>query len=104
LAIADENEDSYYDSDTDNSSPPPPLVPNSADMYDSDSDIEEELLYEPNQADIGCVGKSMEKKDSIIGPDTWLEDCGVSCHLTNSDEGMFDVQIISSPIKIKNSK
>jgi hypothetical protein len=39
-----------------------------------------------------------------IGPNTWLADSGASCHLTNSGDGMFDVQVISSSVIIGNGK
>jgi hypothetical protein len=38
------------------------------------------------------------------GPHTWIGDTGASCHLTNSDDGMYDVEVIKSPIKIENGK
>jgi hypothetical protein len=44
-----------------------------------------------------------ESKDKITDT-TWLGDTGASCHLTNSDEGMFDVQVIKSPVKIGSGK
>jgi hypothetical protein len=47
---------------------------------------------------------NMEKRSDKIAPNTWLADSGASCHLTNSDEGMFDVEVISSPVKIGNGK
>jgi hypothetical protein len=36
-----------------------------------------------------------KSKDKIT-PTTWSGDTGASCHLTNSDDGMFDVQVIKS--------
>jgi hypothetical protein len=47
---------------------------------------------------------NIEKRSGKIAPNTWLADSGASCHLTNSDEGMFDVEMISSPVKIGNGK
>jgi hypothetical protein len=44
-----------------------------------------------------------KSKDKIT-PTTWLGDTGASCHLTNSDDGMFDVQVIKSPVKIGSGK
>jgi hypothetical protein len=35
---------------------------------------------------------------------TWLGDSAASTHMGNCDEGMFEVQVISSPIKIGNGK
>jgi Reverse transcriptase (RNA-dependent DNA polymerase)/gag-polypeptide of LTR copia-type len=36
--------------------------------------------------------------------DTWLADSGASCHMGNSDEGMFDVTPIDEPITLGNGK
>jgi hypothetical protein len=36
--------------------------------------------------------------------DTWLGDTGASCHLTNDDSNMFDVQAVRSPIKVGSGK
>jgi hypothetical protein len=46
----------------------------------------------------------IEKKSNKIAPNTWLANSGASCLLTNSDKGMFDVKVISSPVKIGNGK
>ncbi len=53
--------------------------------------------------DIALSNIDKERTDKI-GRNTWLADSGASCHLTNSDDGMFDVQVISSPVKIGNGK
>jgi hypothetical protein len=45
-----------------------------------------------------------EKSKDKISATTWLGDTGASCHLTNSDEGMYDVQMIKSPVKIGSGK
>ncbi len=47
---------------------------------------------------------NIEKRSGKIAPNTWLADSRASCHLTNLDEGMFDVEMISSPVKIGNGK
>jgi hypothetical protein len=39
-----------------------------------------------------------------IGPNTLLADSGASYCLTNSNEGLIPVEIISSPVKIGNGK
>jgi hypothetical protein len=36
--------------------------------------------------------------------DTWLADSGASCHMGNSDEGMFDITSIDEPITLGNGK
>ncbi len=66
-----------------------------SDINDDDFTIEE---------DRELAMSNMEKKSDKIAPNTWLADSGASCHLTNSDEGMFDVEVISSPVKIGNGK
>jgi hypothetical protein len=71
---------------------PPPLIPRFATDYDSEDD-----------EDIALSNINKERTDKI-GPNTWLANSGASCHLTNSDDGMFDVQVISSPVKIGNGK
>jgi hypothetical protein len=81
LTIA-ENKDSYSDSNNDN--------------------FNDDKNEDTNHEDIGCIGKSMEKTGSTIGPKTWLADSRALCQFTNSDEGMFDVKNISSSIKIGN--
>jgi hypothetical protein len=39
-----------------------------------------------------------------IRPNTWLGDTRAFCHLTNSDEGIFDIKAIKSPVKIGSGK
>jgi len=39
-----------------------------------------------------------------VDADIWLGDSGASCHMTRSDEGMFDVTDINQEIKIGNGK
>ena len=36
--------------------------------------------------------------------DTWLADSGGSCHMGNSDDGMYDIQVIDEPITLGNGK
>ena len=36
--------------------------------------------------------------------DTWLADSGASCHMGNSDDGMFDATVIDEPITLGNGK
>jgi hypothetical protein len=77
-------------------------VPRTYDPYDSDSDDKESdsSLNEYTTAGIGSIGKSTKKNGSVIGSNMWLADSGASCHLTNLDEGMYDVQFINPPIEI----
>jgi hypothetical protein len=84
----------YYDSEDEDEDDngPPPLIPRFAADYDSKDD-----------EDIALSNIDKERADKI-GPNTWLADIGASCHLTNSDDGMFDVHVISSPVKIGNRK
>jgi Reverse transcriptase (RNA-dependent DNA polymerase) len=39
-----------------------------------------------------------------FGRDTWLADSGASCHMGNTDDGMFDVKAIDEPITMGNGK
>jgi hypothetical protein len=41
-------------------------------------------------------------KMSQFGPNTWLGDSGALSHYVNNDVGMFDVTVISEPIKVGN--
>ena len=59
----------------------------------------EDIIEEDH--DIAAVAKTSEK-DSKITSSTFLGDSGASTHMGNSDEGMYDVTIISSPVKIGN--
>ena len=45
---------------------------------------------------------SLEGKE--FNRDTWLADSGASCHMGNSDDGMYDVTIIDEPITMGNGK
>jgi hypothetical protein len=70
---------------------PPPLIPRFATDYDSKDD-----------EDSALSNIDKERADKI-GPNTWLADSGASCHLTNSDDGIFDVQVISLPESISSA-
>lgn len=50
------------------------------------------------------LGMNDSNKKDVIGPNTWLGNTGASCHLTNDDEGMFEVTMIASPVKISSGK
>jgi hypothetical protein len=88
------NSRGYYNSEDedDDDNGPPPLIPRFAADYDSE-----------DNEDIALSNIGKERTDKI-GPNTWLANSGASCHLTNSDDGMFDVQVISAPDKIGNGK
>jgi hypothetical protein len=84
------------DDDSDNGSIPPLITRHaSQDDDDSSDDDEDDKESSNNKEDIALSNVDKEHTDKI-GPNTWLADSGASCHLTNSDEGMFDVQVISS--------
>jgi hypothetical protein len=53
---------------------------------------------------LNMENKGKSKDRNKITATTWLGDTGASCHLTNSNDRMFDVQIIKSPVKIGSSK
>lgn len=53
---------------------------------------------------LNLEGKNDLKDHGKITRMTWLGDTGASCHLTNSNEGTFDVEVIKSPVKIGSSK
>ena len=48
--------------------------------------------------------KTDKELNEKITPTTWLGDTAGSCHLTNFDEGMFNVQVMKSPMKIASSE
>jgi hypothetical protein len=45
------------------------------------------------------IGDFRKNKSSL-----WLGDSGVSCHMTNDMDGMFDCRKIKAPIKIGNGQ
>jgi hypothetical protein len=50
---------------------------------------------------VGFLNADRHKEPSAT---TWIGNTGASCHLMNSDIGMYDVEMIQSPIKIGNGK
>ena len=40
------------------------------------------------------INKPITRKVNKYTPDIWIADTGASCHITNNDTGMFDVQIL----------
>jgi hypothetical protein len=50
------------------------------------------------------LGMDDTNEKDVIGQNTCLGNTGASCHLTNDDEGMFEVTMIASPIKIGSGK
>jgi hypothetical protein len=48
-------------------------------------------------------GRVIRHNDKLTR-DTWLGDTGASCHLTNDDSDMFDVQAVRTPIKVESGK
>jgi hypothetical protein len=54
-----------------------------------------------------CGQRTSERKfdyEEKISNDSWLDDSGASCHMTNSDEGMYNCRNIKSPIKIGDGR
>jgi hypothetical protein len=49
------------------------------------------------------VNANLTTKNKISN-DLWLGDSGASCHMTNSDEGMYNCRDIKSPIKIGDGR
>jgi hypothetical protein len=58
------------------------------------------FTQEPVLCEFACP--SMEKAD--FTRETWLADSGASCHMGNSEEGMFDITLIDEPITLGNGK
>jgi hypothetical protein len=54
-----------------------------------------------NKGDVALVAHT-EDSPKKITKNTFLGDTGASTHMGNNDEGMFDVTVISSPVKIGN--
>ena len=50
------------------------------------------------------VDKVISRENKNGKTNIWLADSGASTHMGNSDEGMFDVKVIKSPVKIGNGK
>ena len=61
-------------------------------IYGTNEDLEED--------EIAAV--AAKERTSKITSSTFLDDSAASTHMGNSDEGMYDVKLISSPVKIGN--
>jgi transposase InsO family protein len=59
---------------------------------------------EKESDDIAMTMIEKPKSNYRFGKNTWLGDSAASTHMGNCDAGMFDVEIISSPIKIGDGK
>jgi hypothetical protein len=90
----------------------PPLESRSI-KSDSSSDDDDDDWYQDEDFDSCDYDDTVGEEDigylntdnhNRPGPNTWIGDTGASCHLTNSDDGMYDVELIQSPIKIGNGK
>jgi histone deacetylase 1/2 len=69
--------------------------------------IEVEDLDESEIRDVALMAytpKSEWNTKVSITKDTWLGDSAASTHMGHCDAGMFDVEVISSPVKIGNGK
>jgi hypothetical protein len=68
-------------------------------------EIEKDLINfldkKPPEPDIALYSNESEGK---INKNTWLADSGASSHMTNNDEGMFNVKIVESKITIGDGK
>jgi hypothetical protein len=56
------------------------------------------------EEDIAMTMIEKTKSKYCFGKNTWLGDSAASTHMGNNDTGMFDVEVISSSIKIGDEK
>ncbi len=50
------------------------------------------------------VFMAVEGHRKKLTEDTWIADSGATCHITNSMEGMFDIEDVRESIKIGTSE
>jgi hypothetical protein len=64
-----------------------------------------DLLVSPDRNEFAMSMVEQQKKPKYrFGKNTWLGDSAASTHMGNCDAGMFNVEMISSPIKIGDGK
>jgi hypothetical protein len=62
------------------------------------------LFPKQKHEDIAMSMTGKTKSKYRFSKNTWLGDSAASTHMGNCDEGMFDVEVISSQIKIGDGK
>lgn len=90
----------------DESVPEPVVATDSLDQYDTpnESPTSEFSCYVADDISESTDAPLKKRKLNNQIPHLWIGDSGASCHMTCSDEGMFDCRQIQSSVKIGNGK